>query len=139
MTITLADVQLINSKINLLPYKADAARYFTPEWWCEIDEGGGDCDDYAVAKLRKLLAAGMSISALRFATAFVEPSFAPEKKDRYHAVLLADLDQTYVLDNRQTLLRTPERAEKAGYEFHKIQIAGAQDWEWAKGADRSFE
>lgn len=141
MTPTVADLRIVNTKVNLLPYKSDAERFGTPEFWATIDEQGGDCDDYVIAKYRRLFAMGFSPKTMRFATCFVEPfrgedgNWVPKSK-RYHLVLLVDVDNTtYVLDNRHPL---PMEDEILPYEFHKIQVAGTQQWEWANGADRSY-
>ena len=136
MTPTVADLRIVNTKVNLLPYKSDAERFGTPEFWAMIDEQGGDCDDYVIAKYHRLFAMGFSPKIMRFATCFVEPSAALEKKDCYHCVLLVDLNNlTYVLDNRYP---HPMEWELLPYEFHKLQVAGTPAWEWAAGADRSF-
>lgn len=117
------DLSLVNAKVNLLPYKSDGERYGTPELWEEIDEGGGDCEDFAIAKLRRLLLDGWPISALRLACCFVETG-------EYHAVLLADLDgKTYVLDNRRAY---PTEYDLLPYTWDKLQIAGTHEWEKAK-------
>jgi predicted transglutaminase-like cysteine proteinase len=131
----LDQLKLVNAKVNLLPYRADAERYFTPEWWAEIDADGGDCEDFAIAKLRRLMADGWPISALRLATCFVERTAGP-KPSRYHAVLLADLDNTtYVLDNRHPY---PMEYDMLEYEWHKLQVAGTRQWEWAQDADKTI-
>jgi len=137
MSVSCDDLRLVQTKVNMLPYKADAVRFGTPEFWAAITAEGGDCEDFAIEKYHRLLLAGMLHSALRFATCFVEPSAAPEKRDRYHCVLLVDHGgQTWVLDNRYPL---PMEHGLLPYEWHKIQIAGTQRWEWAENADRSIE
>jgi predicted transglutaminase-like cysteine proteinase len=124
MTLTLTDLKIVNSKVNLLPYKSDPERYNLPEVWAEITEDGGDCEDFALAKMHKLYAMGMPISALRLATCYCFPN-----KQGYHAVLLVDLDgQTYVLDNRYPL---PMEYDLLPYEWDKFQIAGTLNWEKA--------
>ncbi len=135
MTITLDDLKIVNTKCNLMPYKSDPERYKKPELWKEIDEEGGDCEDFAIAKMQRLKAMGLPIEQMRLGVCFVEPS-AGEKKDRYHAILLVDLEgTTYVLDNRHPY---PMEYDFLNYEWHKLQIAGTQTWEWAVGADKSF-
>ena len=135
MILTPTDLRIVNTKVNMLPYTSDADKYGTPEFW-EAAETDGDCEDYALAKLQRLKHMGMPIQQMRLATCFVEPRVAAEKKDRGHGVLLVDLDgKTMVLDNRYPL---PMEHYLLPYEWHKIQIAGTQDWEWAEGADRSF-
>lgn len=117
---SLNDLKLINTKINMCPYKSDPERYGVAEFWDEIDGDGGDCDDYAVAKLQELKRRGMPVSAMRLATCYVETG-------EYHCVLLIDLDgQTWVLDNRYPL---PMEYQLLPYRFDRIQIAGTQEWE----------
>ncbi len=141
MTLTLTDLKIVNSKVNMLPYKSDAERFGMPEWWSDICDDGGDCEDYSIAKYHRLRAMGMPALQMRFATCFVERSAAAEKRDRYHCVLLVDMDtvgmnsQTYVLDNRHPL---PMEWDLLPYEWHKLQIAGTQTWEWAQGADKTI-
>lgn len=133
--ITFDTIVLVNSKVNLLPYKSDAEHYFVPEFWTSITEEGGDCEDYAIAKYRRLLAEGVPAIWMRFATCFVESSFNPEKLKRYHCVLLVDWEgQTFVLDNRKPY---PTEWQLMDYEWHKLQVAGTKQWEWAENADRS--
>ena len=140
--ITLNDLRIIQTKVNLLPYKSDAENFGTPEFWARISElGSGDCDDYELEKYHRLILIGMKPSQLRLATCFVEEHRDSEgqwvpKKDRYHLVLLVDLNGiTYVLDNRYP---HPMEWELLPYEWHKLQIPGTQAWEWAVNADRSF-
>ena len=109
------DLQLVNAKVNLLPYKAEVG-----DDWNPITEEGDDCDSYAMEKLRRLLDHGWPISALRLATCYVETG-------EYHAVLLADLDgQTWVLDNRHP---HPMEYNLLPYTWHRLQVAGTQEWE----------
>lgn len=113
----LSELNLVNAKVNLLPYKAEVGDDWTP-----ITADGDDCDSYATEKYRRLVQMGWPKSVLRLATCFVEDG-------GYHAVLLADLDgQTWVLDNR-----TPHPTEfnLMPYRWHKLQIAGTQQWEFA--------
>jgi predicted transglutaminase-like cysteine proteinase len=136
VTLTYVDLRIVNGKVNMLPYTSDPEKYKRPEFW-EVADCGGDCEDFALAKLQRLKAMGMPIAQMRLATAFVERSFAPEKRDRYHAVLLCDLpgQATYVLDNRYPY---PMEHDILPYEWHKLQVAGTREWDWAKDADRSF-
>lgn len=137
MNLTATDLRIVNAKVNLLPYKADAETFGTPEFWERVcDAEAGDCEDYALEKYHRLLLIGAKPEQMRFATCFVEPAAAAEKKDRYHCVLLFDLDgTTYVLDNRYP---HPMEHNFLPYEWHKLQIAGTQQWEWAQDADRGI-
>ena len=119
MTLTLTDLKIVNTKVNMLPYKSEPI-----DNWDEIDEQGGDCDSYAVGKMQRLKAMGMPISQMRLATCWCLPN-----REGYHCVLLVDLDgQTYVLDNRYPL---PMEWDLVPYEWDKLQIAGTMNWEKA--------
>lgn len=131
MTWDFNTLKLVNTKVNMLPYQTQVG-----DDWNPFTENGFDCNNYATRKMEELAARGVPASVMQLATCFVERSAAPEKKDRYHAVLLVDINgTTYVLDNRYPL---PMEFELLPYEFHKIQVAGTQEFEWAVGADRSF-
>ena len=135
--LTITDLRICNSKVNMLPYRSDGDRFGTPEWWEAITDEGGDCEDFSIAKYHRLRAMGMRPEQMRFATCFVEPSAAAEKRDRYHCVLLVDLtpETTYVLDNRYP---HPMEHSFLPYEWHKLQVPGTQTWEWAQGADKTI-
>lgn len=115
----------INSDVNKhTTYKTDYAQYMLSEWWT-VANGAGDCEDYALAKYRKCIAAEIPTSELRLATCWTE-------NDGYHAVLLADdaeTNTTWVLDNRFPNLKSHWDAISDGYKFDKIQVAGTKDWE----------
>ena len=53
MNPTFADLNLVNAKVNLLPYVAEVLDDWTP-----ITGTGGDCDSYATAKYERLVAMG---------------------------------------------------------------------------------
>jgi predicted transglutaminase-like cysteine proteinase len=114
-----------------LPYASELVDDWKPA------ETESDCDSYATAKQWRLVHAyGWPETALRLACCFVEPSAAPEKRNRYHLVLLADFEgQTYVLDNRHS---QPLEFDMMPYEWHKFWNYDLNAWEWAKDADRSF-
>lgn len=120
---SLDELERVNEAVNRLPYKSD------PEWfddWSPIDGGGGDCDSYAVGKLRRLVEAGWPVERLRLATCFVE-------NGGYHAVLIASTDDgDWMLDNRQPRVVPVGDIEIIGYRTDKIQQAGgSRDWvEW---------
>lgn len=112
------DLNLVNAKVNLLPYADEVG-----DDWSPITEAGGDCDSYATAKYERLIALGWPREWLRLATCWVENNLG------YHAVLLADLDgQTWVLDNRHPY---PVEYHLLPYTWHKLQIAGTPRWELA--------
>lgn len=112
------ELEVVNDYFNAKPYVSDVDDDWTP-----ITDAGDDCDSYATAKYLRLLEMGWPKSALRLATCWCENNLG------YHAVLLADLDGlTWVLDNRRPDLWHPDQT---GYKFHKLQIAGTNEWELA--------
>ncbi len=130
MSISYNDLKVVNTKVNLLPYKSEVE-----EDWSPIDESGNDCDGYATAKMQRLIQYGWPERSLRLACCFVERS-AGEKRNRYHCVLLADIDgMTYVLDNRFPL---PTEWAFLPYEWHKFWSHDLNAWEWAQGADKTI-
>ncbi len=131
MSYDLNTLKLVNTKVNLLKYKEQIG-----DDWNPFTENGFDCNNYATRKMEELAMRGVQLESMRLATCFVERSAAAEKKDRYHAVLLVTIgDTTYVLCNRHPL---PIKYELLPYEWHKLQVAGTQTWEWATNADMSF-
>ena len=132
VTHSLNDLKVVNTKVNLFPYKSEVTEDWTPIDITKED----DCDGYATAKQWRLVHAyGWPEKATRLATCFVEPS-AGEKRTRGHLVLLVDLGgTTYVLDNRYP---HPMEYDLVPYEWHRIYNHDMQAWEWANGADRSF-
>ena len=132
VTYSLYDLKIVNTKINLFPYKSEVTDDWTPIDITKED----DCDSYATAKQWRLVQAyGFPETSTRLATCFVEPS-ASEKRDRGHLVLLVDLnDTTYVLDNRYPY---PMEYDMLPYEWHKFWSYDLNAWEWAQDADRSI-
>lgn len=123
---TVTDLQEVNRLINTCPFKSDPLEF---DDWRPITEDGGDCDSYAVAKLRALHARGWPIADLRLATCWVETG-------EYHAVLLARLDGVdYLLDNRSSSVCAvgdmdprykPDRVQAEGGKLDWLQWVGVQ-------------
>ena len=119
-------VKKINSEVNKNPYLSDTEQYQLADLWTPIDSRGGDCEDYAIAKLLKLHAAGMPIESLRLACCYVETG-------EYHAVLVVAFeDKEYVLDNRYPDPQTLNDLQAIGYKPDVIQrLGGSKEWvEW---------
>lgn len=87
----------VNRTVNRAPYRPDAPGDDRPEpvaW-----NRGGDCEDYALAKLRQLVAAGLPRDGFRFGDGLTEAGVR-------HAVLFALTDLgAYGLDNRADEIR----------------------------------
>lgn len=126
MQLTLDTLTTVNSEVNsAVTYTPDSEKYHRDEWWEDaLDEGNqGDCEDYAIAKLRKLLALDAPREALKIALCTVETG-------EYHCVLIAQVGgEDYVLDNRTS---SPTRWEQVRYEWDKFYLLGERVWRAAK-------
>lgn len=119
-------LQNVNLQVNQFDYLSDPLRYKMDDFWTEINSGGGDCDDYAVAKLRRLVKLGWPIESLHLACCY-------DETDSYHAVLVVEApDADYVLDNRFGYPYPVDRMDEIGYRPHIIQaVGGKRSWvEW---------
>ena len=124
------DLVRVDAAVNCLPYAADAERYRLPDFWERItDEDAGDCEDFALGKLNRLLDLGWPIECLRLACCYVEDG-------GYHAVLAVMLEDgsDLILDNRQNHPCSVEELKRIGYKPDKIQSVGGSQtwvkWEW---------
>jgi predicted transglutaminase-like cysteine proteinase len=90
---TLEDV---NAQINrAVKFEDDKEHYGRAEFWTIPTDGYGDCEDYALAKRKALIDAGLPEKALRVAV-------VRTWKGEGHAVLTVSTDHgDYVLDNRE--------------------------------------
>lgn len=123
-------LQTVNEKVNAYPYRSDPERYGKKEFWEVADSLGGDCEDYALAKLRLLLSLGFPIKALRLATCTI--GFSSKYREG-HAVLVVDCPgEYYVLDNRFKKVMTVPVLLGMGYSLELIQKeGGSREWiEW---------
>lgn len=135
--VNLAAVARINAEVNLLPFVPQVGDDWNP--WTK---NGFDCNNFATRKETMLEVAGLALTSMRLATCWVEPFRVHDAMsgvlrdatmdERYHAVLLVDLDgQTYVCCNRKPY---PTEYDICGYRFHKLQRwhqDGSTDWEFA--------
>lgn len=83
-------------------YISDAEQYDKEDFWVSNNAGKGDCEDYALAKRRRLrdIFQGNK-DCFRIATCWVEGEDGEKGTGGKHAVLTVETDQgTYVLDNR---------------------------------------
>jgi len=120
-------IELINYKVNQLPYRSDPALYFTPEFWTAITTLGGDCEDFGIEKYIRLIHWGFSASALRLGTCWIKSGMNAAD---YHAVTIVRFNnQDLCLCNRYPHVM---EIDLLPYEFHKLQVAGTQEWEYEK-------
>lgn len=89
-----ADLKSVTSAVNKrVTYRTDPERTGKTEHW-EVAGDAGDCEDYALAKMRALERRGYPRSALRLAIA------RRQRDDQLHAVLLVETTRgTYALDS----------------------------------------
>jgi predicted transglutaminase-like cysteine proteinase len=115
------ELVFINNDVNrrIVPI-TDQARYQLAEFWTYPDDGYGDCEDFALAKRRDLIAAGWDASTLLM-------TVVRERNGNGHAVLMVRTDRgDMVLDNQVGAVKvwadTP-------YQFLKRQSqANAGEW-----------
>ena len=88
----------VNAEVNGLPEISDQENYGAGDIWSYPDARGGDCEDMAMEKRRRLMAAGWPGDALLIAT-------ATDKDGEGHAVLIAAMKEgDLVLDNLDTAI-----------------------------------
>lgn len=109
----LAVARQINSRVNrAVRPVSDLKQYRIEERWSLPTKRGGDCEDYALAKKRDLIAAGFAPQSLLIAAVL-------DRKGGSHAVLVLRTGaQDLVLDN---LTGTIKPWNKTGYTFLRIQ------------------
>lgn len=100
-------IRAVNSLWNKRPWKSDAANWREQDRWTtplEFCYKGGDCEDYAIAKMFTLKALGVDCP-MRVAVG--------ERKGRGHAVLVVCVDgRNLVLDNESDRI-----LEEGEYDF----------------------
>jgi predicted transglutaminase-like cysteine proteinase len=114
----LSELDSINRRVNeSVTYKTDIEEYNQLEFW-NVAGTVGDCEDYCLLKIHRLLAAGLPISAMSLVVCAYE--------GEGHCVLFVELDgETYVLDNNSDQLLFPEDTP---YEWIKVQTPGTPEW-----------
>lgn len=119
------DMWKIHGDVNQIKYVGDAQKYRKADFWTAIIDSG-DCEDYAIAKLQRLLLRGWPVQALHLACCWTETK-------EYHAVLVVDTPQgAFILDNRLEIPVLVDKLNELGYKPHVIQAVGGQkQWkEW---------
>lgn len=95
----LAQLRAVNRYINQWRYVDDRANYGKVDYWATprqlFHSGGGDCEDYAIAKYMSLRAMGWPADKLRIVV------LQDQNLGIAHAVLSVELNGTfYILDNQ---------------------------------------
>lgn len=117
-------LQEANRRMNeKYAYLSDQEHYGDEDVWEDAADGSGDCEDYAIAKLRLLLAEGWPREAFKIGLCWVETG-------EYHAVLIATEDgEDWVLDNRHPEpTRWQDCVANQGYKFDKFYLLGECVW-----------
>ncbi|MEQ1768734.1 MAG: transglutaminase-like cysteine peptidase [Devosia sp.] len=113
----LATLKRVNSKVNksIKPQHDRAGA----DVWSASTTSVGDCEDYALAKRRALINAGLPASSLRLA-------YVKTRSGLDHAVLLVKTSKgTLVLDNNTSAIRP---LSQSGLRVISMQGANPLDW-----------
>jgi predicted transglutaminase-like cysteine proteinase len=120
-----AQLEQVQRAVNeQVRYATDAETYGVAEFW-EAANKRGDCEDFALAKRRRLMDLGWPPESLRMA-------LAVDERGVLHAVLTVDVSSmdgrpgTYVLDNRYVHVEPWQRL--TGYRWLERQSATAYAW-----------
>lgn len=119
-------LQTTNAKVNAaIRPMTDMEHWGAVESWDYPDDGRGDCEDYALLKRQRLVAAGLSRRALLM-TVVIDDERAG------HAVLMVRTDRgDFVLDNKTGAIK-PWNA--TGYVYVKRESQGSAGWVSLGGA-----
>lgn len=123
------ELSAVNADINKLPYRVDVEQYGLPDFWIEMDDGGGDCEDYALVKRAKLRELGWAKEDLDICICEIQGDG--------HAVLVAHTSEgDFVLDSYGNPPVYRWGAERPGYVWIKTTIGGtfrswrSLKWPW---------
>lgn len=116
----------VNRRINRKPTISDRRLHGREEHWAPLTARGGDCEDFALTKMRDLIAAGVPGRQLRIATVL-------DRQRQPHAVLvLSHGGDDLVLDNLTN--RVLSWAD-TGYIFLRMQDPDDKRlWRMVRGA-----
>ena len=98
------ELRRINREVNKdITYEVDATLHEKVDYWTVVDgKGRGDCDDYALTKIKRLIEeTNWDRENLSIGICYVEDSRGRVGKGEGHAVAIARTDRgDFVLDNR---------------------------------------
>ena len=119
-------IKSVNAGVNAeCSFRYDEDKYRQSDFWADALESGneGDCEDYAIAKLRRLLALGYAPDRIKIGLCYGAEAGT---FGGYHAVLVAEADgEDYVLDNRYP---HPTPWKLAPYKWDKFYLLGEKKW-----------
>lgn len=118
----LAVARKVNSHVNrTVRPVSDQAQFGVRERWTLPTSGKGDCEDYVLMKLKKLIDAGVAPNRLFMAQVL------PRRNEQHVVLVVRTGKGDYVLDNLTSRIRT---WQQTGYTFLKMQNArNARKWD----------
>lgn len=105
----------VHREVNAsVTYRTDLQQFGVPEWWTLAGQFG-DCEDYALLKRARLLAASWPLDRISLVTCLDEQGAG-------HCVLYVDTDNgVWILDNRHDW---PMRVQDLHYSWQEIEQCG---------------
>lgn len=123
------DLVRINREVNRdIKYKVDMEIYEVVDFWTVVEgKGEGDCDDYALTKIKRLVEeTEWDRENLQLAVCFVEDERGRPGQGEGHAVTVARTDRgDFVLDNRH---KRPEPYDKLPYKWMFMEDYANKRW-----------
>jgi len=125
MSVSMEQLQAVNTKINQQPYVYPSSTEQEDLWKDKPDGGSWVCRDYVLSKADELILLGVSKLNMNIILCWTEPCVPPTDKNNggreYHAVLL--VYGSYILDSRFDPIYTMT-SNPHGYIWDKKQIPG---------------
>lgn len=138
MSLTFDVMKQVNAEVNSkVIYTPDIEQWGVDDRWEDaLETGKEDCEGYAIAKLRRLLALRWDRAELKVGMCYVEPfrtidAMTGLERDatmaeRYHAVLVVTCDgDDWILDNRHP---NPVLWTALPYSWVRFYLLGARKW-----------
>lgn len=130
-TVDEGELLAINKRVNKVKYVSDIDNYKKKDYWAAPDEfyqRGGDCEDYAIAKMMALVVRGVPESDLMLMV-------GKRRADgEMHAVLEVRLDgKEYVLDNNETNIVMAKDFERSFEKIYRASLDGTKLVQTAAG------
>ena len=124
-----ADLKRINKEVNKdITYEVDATLHDRVDYWTVVEgKGRGDCDDYALTKIKRLIEeTKWDRENLSIAICYVEDSKGRAGKGEGHAVAVARTDKgDFVVDNRH---KKPMAYDKLPYKWVMMEDYANKRW-----------
>lgn len=120
-------LKYVNSYFNKFPFMDDDTNWGGPYWATPrefLSKGGGDCEDYSIAKYYALKALGVPPADM-----FITVVGYPDKKGIHAILVVLDGNDYYVLDNLKKDTVYKNSADKAFYvrQYYNESLAKSQD------------